>query len=214
MPKEISANKTEWINGVVYDKKTNLGIPSIVELTDLNNPVFTNNVSTDEKGNFLITRPVGREYSFNVFKKGYLFYSDHFSIQNNFPDSSIFIKVPLEPLEKGATIVLKNIFFNTNESTLTESSSAELNQLIQLLQENPALRLEIGGHTDNVGRKEENMLLSKQRSASVMNYLTSKGISKIRLESRGYGDTLPIADNSTPEGRSKNRRTEIKVISN
>ena len=214
LSKEISANKTEWINGIVYDKKTNLGVPSIVVLTDVNNPILTNNVPTDEKGNFFITLPVGKEYSFNVFKKGYLFYSDHFSIQNNFSDSSIFIKVPLEPLEKGASIVLKNIFFNTNESILTESSSAELNQLIQLLQENPALHLEIAGHTDNTGRKEDNLLLSKQRSASVINYLISKGISKFRLEARGYGDTLPIADNSTPEGRSKNRRTEIKVISN
>lgn len=211
---EISANKTEWINGKVYDKKTQLGILSTIILTDLENPVFTTNVSTDETGNFFITLPVGKAYSFNILKKGYLFYSDHFSLENHLSDSALFIKAPLEPLEKGANIVLHNIFFNTNESIITPPSFAELNQLVQLLDENPSLHLEIGGHTDNIGRKEDNLTLSKQRAAAVVNYLISKGISKARLEARGYGDTLPIWDNTTSEGRSKNRRTEIKVISN
>ena len=93
-------------------------------------------------------------------------------------------------------------------------SDIELLQLIQLLNENNNLKVEISGHTDNIGKKEDNLSLSLNRAKSVVAFLVSKGIHENRLSAKGYGDTKPIATNDTEEGKSLNRRTEINVLSN
>jgi outer membrane protein OmpA-like peptidoglycan-associated protein len=87
-----------------------------------------------------------------------------------------------------------------------------LNKLINFLQRNPLVRIEIGGHTDAVGNDASNQLLSEQRAQSVSNYLVSNQVDASRIESKGYGETTPIATNDTEEGRALNRRTEFKVI--
>mgnify|MGYP003417457096 FL=1 len=120
--------------------------------------------------------------------------------------------IDLERINIGKSLVLKNIFFETGSSKLLKESFAELNTLIVLLMENPGLRVEIGGHTDNVGNAEYNMTLSQQRADAVKNYLVEKGIAANRLVSKGYGFSNPIADNDTEQNRAKNRRTEIKII--
>jgi outer membrane protein OmpA-like peptidoglycan-associated protein len=90
----------------------------------------------------------------------------------------------------------------------------ELDKLVAFLTKNPNLKIELGGHTDNVGDKKMNQVLSDNRAKAVYSYLVQKGISKERLTTKGYGDTLPIATNDTEEGRAENRRTEFKVIAN
>ena len=82
-----------------------------------------------------------------------------------------------------------------------------------MLKDNPTLKIQINGHTDNSGKPADNIRLSEDRARSVTSYLIAKGIAPARLSSKGWGDTQPIADNSTPEGRAKNRRTELKVLS-
>ena len=109
--------------------------------------------------------------------------------------------------------MLKNIFFETAKATLKDESKTELNKLVELLTKNPTIKIEIGGHTDNVGVDAENLKLSDARAVAVKNYLTANGISADRLSTKGYGETQPIADNNTEVGRAKNRRTEFKVIS-
>jgi outer membrane protein OmpA-like peptidoglycan-associated protein len=84
--------------------------------------------------------------------------------------------------------------------------------LVALLKGNPEKKIEIGGHTDNVGSDEANLTLSNNRAQSVVDYLIKKGIATTRLTAKGYGETLPIATNDTDAGRAKNRRTEFKVI--
>jgi len=210
---DVRPKKTLWVKGKVFDKKTTTGLPSAVELIDLASNELITKVQTDETGNYLITLPVGKDYAFNVNRKGYLFYSDNFSLAQSSPDSIYEKNIPLQPIETNATVVLKNIFFDVNQYELKPESQAELDKVAQLLNENPTLKIETGGHTDNVGKPADNLVLSNNRAKSVINYLISKNITAQRLTSKGYGETQPVADNKTDEGRALNRRTEMKVVS-
>jgi len=211
---DIRAAKTLWVKGRVLDKKTNAGLPSTVELTDIINRKKITSIQTDEDGNYLVTLPEGKDYAFNVNRKGYLFYSDNFSLTKNNTDTSFTINIPLQPIEAGASVILKNIFFGNNDYTLKDVSIPELDKVVILLNENRKLTLQIGGHTDNIGKKEANISLSFSRAKSVLNYLVAKGINPIRLVAKGFGDSKPLGMNDTEEGKSLNRRTEINILSN
>ena len=206
-------SKTLWVKGQVFDNKTKKGLPSTVELIDLGSKEPVSKVQTDAQGHYLITLPVGKDYAFHVNRKGYLFYSDNFSLSRKEPDSLHEKNIPLQPLEANATIVLKNIFFATNKFDLQPESQSELDKVVSFLKENPSLRIEISGHTDNQGKPGDNLVLSNNRSKAVVNYLIGKGVSPQRLVAKGYGETKPVADNKGEEGRSLNRRTEMRVIS-
>ena len=106
----------------------------------------------------------------------------------------------------------QNITFNTGSSKLLVKSTASLNNIVTVLNDNPTLKLKIEGHTDNTTTDDANMKLSTDRAAAVKSYLVSKGISADRLEVEGFGGTMPIADNKTTTGRTKNNRVEIKVV--
>lgn len=205
--------KTLWIRGTVRDSKTQKGLPSAVELTDINTRQIISLVETDETGNYLITLPTGRDYAFNVNRKGYLFYSENFQLAQRAPDSTYIIDIELQPITKDASIVLKNIFYETGSKELSPDSEVELAKLVQLLKDNPALKIQINGHTDAVGKANDNLVLSNGRAQSVMDYLIRNGIQSARLSFKGFGATQPIADNNSEEGRAKNRRTEVKVTS-
>lgn len=116
-------------------------------------------------------------------------------------------------LKIGDKIVLENIFFESNKSMLLEQSYDELNHLLRILKNNPRLTIKVSGYTDNKGSEELNNKLSKERAASVVEYLISKGIEKNRLKYEGKGSSSPIADNNTEEGRQKNRRVEFEILS-
>ena len=135
------------------------------------------------------------------------------------------LDIPLQPVhenysvvdttkkqKEGVPVILKNVFFAIGSAELRPESQAELNRLKQLMDENPQMKIRINGHTDNEGSDSENLQLSDRRAKSVRDYLISKGIAVNRLDSRGYGETLPIADNNNPQGRQQNRRTEFVVI--
>jgi outer membrane protein OmpA-like peptidoglycan-associated protein/tetratricopeptide (TPR) repeat protein len=210
---DIRPARTLWVKGKVFDKKTQKGLPSAVELTDLSSQQLLSKVQTDETGNYLITLPVGKDYAFEVKRKGYLFFSENFPLSQKTPDSTYNIDIPLQPIEPNASIVLKNIFFDVNKYDLKTESTLELDNLYELLKENPTLKIQISGHTDNIGKASDNMALSNNRAQSVVKYLVSKGIEAQRLSFKGYGATQPVADNNTEQGRAQNRRTELKVIS-
>lgn len=205
--------KTLWVKGKVFDKKTTRGLPSAVELIDMSNKQLISKVQTDEQGNYLITLPVGKDYAFNVNRRGYLFFSDNFLLSQQSPDSIYEKNIPLQPIETNATIVLKNIFFDVNKFALKPESEAELDEVVKLLNDNPTLKIQINGHTDSVGKAADNLLLSDNRAKAVVSFLVSKNINPARLSSKGFGATQPIAPNKTEEGRALNRRTEMKVVS-
>jgi outer membrane protein OmpA-like peptidoglycan-associated protein len=110
-------------------------------------------------------------------------------------------------------VVLHNIFFDSNKFDLKPESMVELDRLAALLKENPGMKIQIAGYTDNVGSDQANQVLSGNRAAAVVKYLSSKGIEAGRLSSKGFGEADPVASNDTEEGRAQNRRTVFKVIS-
>jgi outer membrane protein OmpA-like peptidoglycan-associated protein/tetratricopeptide (TPR) repeat protein len=211
---DIRPLKTLWVKGKVFDKKTLAGLPSTVELINIKSRNIVSKIQTDEEGNYLITLPTGKDYAFNVNRKGYLFYSDNFSLRDNTIDSVYNKDIPLQPLETGAAIVLKNIFFDTKKFNLKPESTSELDKIVLLLNDNPKLKIQLSGHTDNVGLAKDNLLLSNNRAKAVTTYLIQKGIAVTRVIAKGFGSTKPIADNKTENGKAQNRRTELSVISN
>lgn len=212
---DIQPPKTLWVKGQVFDAKTRAGLPSSVELTDVNSRQLVSRVQTDEEGRYLTTLPVGKEYAFNVNRKNYLFFSENYNLINPSIDSVFTADIPLQPIEAGAAIVLKNIFFDSRQTELKPESIVELDRVIQLMSDNPKLKILITGHTDNVGKPADNLVLSNARAAAVVNYLlASRQITRDRLQSKGMGPSKPLADNATEQGRALNRRTELSVISN
>jgi len=213
MRENIRPSPTRWVKGRVFDRKTGKGLPSGVLLTDLSTGLVISRLQTDETGNYVITLPKGKDYAFNVNRRGYLFYSENFALSREQGDSAFQIDIPLQPIEANAAVVLRNIFFDPNKFDLRPESEAELRQVVQLLRDNPGVHIQISGHTDNSGRPAENQALSENRAKAVTSFLVAKGIPAARLSFKGFGDTRPVADNATPEGRAKNRRTELTVTS-
>jgi outer membrane protein OmpA-like peptidoglycan-associated protein/Tol biopolymer transport system component len=210
---DVKPIKTLWVKGKVFDQKTKNGLPSAVELTDLATKELISKVQTDETGHYLITLPVGKDYAFNVNRKGYLFFSGNFPLGQKSPDSTYNIDIALQPLEANATIVLRNIFFDVNKYELKSESQVELDNVVKLMKENPTLKIQINGHTDNVGKAADNLSLSNNRAKAVVEYITTKGVEAARLSFQGFGATQPVADNASEEGKAQNRRTELKVVS-
>ncbi len=202
-----------YVKGIVKDLPSKRPLGAKFELIDLSTSKTVIESQSDKiTGDFLVCLPVDRDYALNVSKDGYLFYSANFSLQGRAPDSKPFMmNVELQPIEFGKKVVLKNIFFETASYDLKPESTAELEKLVSFLKENPTIHIEIGGHTDNMGNRADNQVLSENRAKAVNDYLLTKGIVPARTEYKGYADTVPIDTNDTVEGRANNRRTEFTV---
>lgn len=213
MNDEVKPAPVIYVKGVISDAKTFVKLGANVQLLSLaTGKVVMNSFSDNTLGNYLCALPGGQDYALNVSKDGYLFHSETFSLKDKLPDSAFVINVAMEPIVVGATTVLKNIFFETNSFALEDKSKVELNKLIEFMTKNPTLKIEIGGHTDDVGTDFDNQKLSENRAKSVNDYLVANGITAARLSYKGYGETKPIAPNNTSDGRALNRRTEFKVV--
>ncbi len=210
---EARPNKVTFVKGTVFDKNTQQKLASSVEIIDVSTGdtvALTN--SNEATGQFLASIPVGKTYAFNVYKEGYLFYSDQFVLKNSKTVTPYYLPVGLSPISVGEKISLRNIFYETNSYTLQNESKYEIMKLRDFMKNNPAVRIEISGHTDNVGNDVTNQTLSTNRAKSVYDQLIKMGITSSRLVYKGYGKTQPIDVNTTEQGRAKNRRTEIKII--
>ena len=128
------------------------------------------------------------------------------------PDTAPGKEVDETGCEKRAPIVLRGVNFELNSDRLTEDSQGILNVVAESLRAHPKLRLEVAGHTDSLGRAEFNMDLSQRRAESVRRYLVEQGVAPGNLTARGYGEEMPVADNSTREGRAENRRVELNRL--
>lgn len=213
MRPDIRPYRTLFVKGFVTDKSTKKGLPSSVELFDNQNNQALMKVQTDERGEYFITLPTGKDYTFTVNRKGYLFYSELYGLSTKEADSVYQKNIPLQPVTLNANFVFNNILFKNNSYELPSSGLIELDKLLQVLNENPSIRIEISGHTDNLGKPEDNQTLSTNRAKAIVDYLTAKGIDTRRLIYKGYAATKPIVANDSEAGRAKNRRTEFTVIS-
>lgn len=212
--KENRPNAVTYVQGVVFDKETDEKLSSEIHLINLKTKKEVVRAQSDnENGTYLVCLPAGEDYAFNVSKSGYLFYSENFSLEKTKDSLKIFrFDIPLSPIKKGEKMILKNIFFDTDSYRLKKTSSVELENLLQFLKNDPTLRIEISGYTDNTGSEKNNKQLSIDRAKSVYNYLINNGIPKNRLLYKGYGSSFPIDTNKTEKGKQKNRRTEFKII--
>ncbi|MDQ3191783.1 MAG: OmpA family protein [Bacteroidota bacterium] len=215
MPVQHRPLLVTYFKGKVFDNQTKRPLEAMFELIDLETGnVIVESFSNPGNGEFLVSLPINKDYALNVSKGGYLFYSENFALKEKGTATKPVEKdIPLQGIKEGEIVVLKNVFFATASAELKEESKVELNKLVTFLTKNPSIKIEIGGHTDNVGDKKSNINLSNDRGKSVYNFLISNNVSADRLSFKGYGDAVPVADNSTPEGRALNRRTEFKVLS-
>lgn len=214
VPEEfIKPQEVYFVKGIVVDKSTLKPVGARVEITDLLDGIMVNETNSDPKtGEFLMVLNPSKEYAFNISKPNYLFYSEYFTASGAGSLSSVDKFFKIDPITTGKQLVLENVFFDFDQSRLKQKSFNELERLHQLLVENEAIKIEIGGHTDNVGDELYNQHLSEDRARIVYEYLINKGISAERISYKGFGDSLPISDNNNEEGRSKNRRTEITIF--
>ena len=202
-----------FIRGKVTDRTNGQPVEADVQLYDLaTGKLATGAYSDPRTGEFLVCIPAGRSYALNASSEGYLFFSQNYDVAAGTPKEPYTLNVPLSPLTAGSVIALRNIFFNTASYDLLPASNAELEKLVQLLRTNTTLRIELGGHTDNVGADAANLTLSDQRAQAVRDFVIAQGIDASRITAKGYGETKPVATNDTEEGRAQNRRTEVTVL--
>jgi outer membrane protein OmpA-like peptidoglycan-associated protein len=215
LPDSVRADPVTYLRGKLVDAETGEPLRAEFELKDLSNGELVTRSSSDKKnGTFLVPLPTGREYALSVDRKGYLFHSEHFMLKQKGGGTSDPVKknIELQPIDTGRSVVLENVFFETAKYNLKKESRVELDKLYRFLKANPSVRIEIQGHTDSVGTARDNQILSENRAEAVYDYLEKKGIDPSRMVAKGYGERRPIADNSTPEGRARNRRTAYKII--
>ena len=212
LPEKLQAEKVSYLRGYVRDAITKQPLSANVELSPINGEPTTLTYAKPGTGMFLVPLKTNMKFALTIDKDGYLFYTEFYNMPAIQRDQPIELIIDLEKIELGNSVVLKNIFFDTDKSDIKDESKQELEKLIDFLSENNSIRIEISGHTDNVGDSKHNMVLSENRAKSVCDFLTNNGIEKSRLTYKGFGDTQPIKQNNTDENRAKNRRTEFKII--
>ncbi|MBN8696409.1 MAG: OmpA family protein [Bacteroidetes bacterium] len=201
------------IKGKVLNKKTNLPLKALISYYDVvSQEKVGEAISNPASGEYNIILQYGKKYSFRADKDGFYAVNDFLDVSSLDSYKEIEKDLYLVPVEIGQIVRLNNVFFDFNKSELKPDSYQELDRLVDFLKSNSGIEIEIGGHTDNIGNDEYNQRLSQQRVESVMLYLTSKGVQKDRLQAKGYGETKPIANNDTEDGKATNRRVEFTIL--
>ncbi|MGM9508479.1 OmpA family protein [Larkinella sp. GY13] len=207
-----------YLKGLVADARTKKPLNATIELIDLStNQLITRVQSDPQTGQYTAILPTGGEYALYVIGPGYLFKSLSFDFTRKREGEGLTMSVPLEPIkpsEGGAPAreTLNNLFFETGRYDLADKSRTELDRLVKFLEVNPTVNIEVSGHTDNQGGTANNLELSKKRAQSVVNYLAKAGVAPNRIKSAGYGETKPVAPNTTDENRKLNRRIEWRIL--
>jgi len=168
---------------------------------------------TSSEGVYTARLPEAKVYGVEINATGYLYFLDILDLLGVSGDQQVNQDFFLQKIEVGTKVVLDNIYFETGKAVLRPESYDALDQVYRFLENNPGIRLEISGHTDNTGSLRINQKLSRDRAKAVVDYLVGRGIPQETLVYEGYADTQPVAPNNTPEGREKNRRVEFKVLS-
>jgi OmpA-OmpF porin, OOP family len=207
--------RSNYVKGTVRDKDSKQVLRARIELIDLKSKRVESRVESDSlSGKYLIVLTQGAEYGLYATKPGYLFKSLNFNYSEVSNFQPIEVNIELEKIKGGSVVVLNNIFFDVDKYELKEKSQAEIAEVVRFLNSNPQVRIEVSGHTDNLGTSDYNSTLSEKRAQAVTNYLIKSGISRARIIPKGYGASKPVGDNSTEHGRQLNRRIEFKILGN
>lgn len=213
LPNAAKPNPVVLVYGRVLNKKTGQPIGTTITYDDLQVSKEVGIARSNPRdGTYKIVLPYEKLYGFHAAKDGFYPISKSLDLLKIKQYKEIKRDLYLVPLEKGQTIRLNNLFFDYNQDTLKPSSYPELTRLINILRKNPAMTVEISGHTDSEGTNEKNMQLSKARAKAVVQHLIRQKIEAWRLLAKGYGEEVPLASNATFQGRALNRRVEFKII--
>ncbi len=214
-PIDFQEKSLTVFKGRILDAVTKNSIEASIDIAiNKTGEIYTSAYSNSASGKFLLSLPAGQNYGISVVAEGYLFHSENFDLPIGDGFNMVTKDIELKNIKVGNNIALNNVFFNTGKWDVKSDSYAELDRLVALLVEIPSLKIEISGHTDNVGTESFNKLLSQRRADAVVKYLLGRGIYKNRLIAKGFGQSKPVESNDTKEGRSLNRRTEFKITEN
>jgi outer membrane protein OmpA-like peptidoglycan-associated protein len=208
----IPASSAFTLSGTVTDRITGRPVEARIEVQPHGDSLISRVEADPITGHYLLGIPEKPAYRIGAYFPGYLPYSFYYINDLTENHSQIQHSIMLEPIRSGAGIIMQNIFFAFNSHELLPESASDLGEILAIFSQNPGIVIEISGYTDSTGSDEYNLLLSQRRAESVMKYLIEHGINPGQLSAKGYGRSNPVATNETENGRSLNRRTEMKVI--
>ena len=215
LPKYLRPDLVATVTGKLVDKN-NQPITADIRWEDLETGKNVGQSKSDPSdGSFFIVLPVGKIYGYYVDQDKYFPISNHLDLRNNKKPIQINENINMitfrQMIEDGLAVPVNNLFFNFAESVLQPYSIPELKRVAIIIKANK-MNVEISGHTDNIGNDQKNYILSEQRALTVRDYLIKEGCSLEALSFKGYGNSRPIVSNDTEDGRSKNRRVEIRFV--
>ena len=201
---------TQILSGNIFIKATQIPIAATISFYNNTNKTLVKKIEGTPDGTYSITLPVG-SYHIQIEKEGYV--NENVTLEVVAGSQNQVTNFELTPIIVGETLSLPNVYFARGGVDLLESSNESLDQLYTLLNDNPTMRIELLGYTDNQGDARLNVILSEKRVAAIKEYLVAKGIAENRITGKGYGGSKPIASNATEETRQLNRRVEFKIVS-
>jgi outer membrane protein OmpA-like peptidoglycan-associated protein/tetratricopeptide (TPR) repeat protein len=210
---KVTTDSAIQMRGFINDSEDKKPIVAKIELIDREKSVVAATGISDSTGNYSLSVPQAKNYGVEILAKGYLLYLDLVDLSTRTFDEVVVKNFLLDRVEVGAKVVLNNIYFEFGKTTLKKTSYIGLDNVVKLMESNETVRIEISGHTDNVGGLQANTKLSTGRAKAVADYLIKKGINKSRVTYKGYAYNQPVASNKTAKGRAQNRRVEFKVLS-
>ncbi len=214
-PVDIKIIQLSQVKGIITNAESGEPIEANIELIDNDTGELIKSISSYSiTGSYTVPLPPGKDYAMTVEAKDYLFHSENFYIADTSIHEVIKKDIKLQPMGIGIKIVLNNVSFDTGKSTLKSKSFTELDRVVEIIKKYPTMKVEISGHTDDVGSATYNQKLSQKRAQAVVDYIIGKNIKTEQIIAKGYGESKPRADNKTEEGRQINRRVEAKIISN
>ncbi|MBK9249379.1 MAG: OmpA family protein [Ignavibacteria bacterium] len=214
LPEAFRPTATAIVSGKVMDISTKQPVQAKIQYENLETgKIIGEAISNPSTGDYTIALPSGSNYGFIANALGFYPISENLDLIKLSEYKEIQKDLNLAPIKKGEIIRLNNLFFNFGKSNIRKESESELNRLFSLLQNSPNMKIEVSGHTDNIGNESSNISLSLDRATAIKEFLVTKGIQVGRISVKGYGKSKPIAGNDTDEGRQKNRRVEFVILS-
>jgi OmpA-OmpF porin, OOP family len=206
-------SKSTYAQGRVFHADTKKPLGATVQLYDIASDSLVQQVQSDKvSGEYTVVLTEGKQYALYVSAPQFMMNSLSFDYTSSKNLTPVALDVYLKPIKSGSAVVLNNLFFPSAKYNLEKKSETELNKLISFMRQNKTLKIEITGHTDDVGSDAANQVLSEKRAKAVVDYLASKGVPASRIQFKGYGETKPVKPNTSEENRQLNRRIEMQVL--